>query len=224
MLINRFASRKKALLTFGAPGAGKRTQAERIVKADPTYFVIETGECCRGLRINDEDFRKQFDEEWRATLVPDDIIVSRIAEPKFREYQETEAVKPNLLLDGIPRTVNQIGYVIGKLRQHHFEDIVIVYYDATQSLCYERVTGRGREGDIIDFPRRWKMWETDTVPAIAEIAFKLGVPMHTIYMRDYKTPAEHYTQQLFPLVGLEWNSKCGKLNHIEIADPLALHA
>jgi len=90
------------ILFMGPPGAGKGTQAERIVNE---YNIphISTGDMFRAAIANQTELgmiAKQIVEQ--GNLVPDDVTIGivkeRLAEPDCKE---------GFLLDGFPRTVDQ---------------------------------------------------------------------------------------------------------------------
>ena len=90
------------MVFIGPPGAGKGTQAERLVK---TYKMahLSTGDMLRAARDAKTDVGLKADKFMSSgALVPDDIIITiiaeRLAQPDCRQ---------GYLLDGFPRTIAQ---------------------------------------------------------------------------------------------------------------------
>ena len=90
------------LILLGPPGAGKGTQAERLVEDfDLPYYA--TGEILRGaVKEGTELGRKAKEYMDRGDLVPDDVISGVIGE----RVESAEALD-GFLLDGFPRTIAQ---------------------------------------------------------------------------------------------------------------------
>ncbi len=121
------------LIIFGAPGAGKGTQAKNIVK----HFNIEhisTGDLMRAEVKLGTELGKQLDEIMSAgQYVPDDITV-KLLEKKLND----ESTKNGFLLDGFPRTIEQV---------HMLEKIVptvdkVVEIDVDNEAIVERLSSR----------------------------------------------------------------------------------
>ena len=90
------------LILLGAPGAGKGTQAELLVK-QLSIPAISTGNMLREAIANGTELgktAKQYMDE--GSLVPDDLILSivaqRVTQPDCRN---------GFILDGVPRTLAQ---------------------------------------------------------------------------------------------------------------------
>ena len=90
------------LILLGAPGAGKGTQAERLVTA---YGLVQlsTGEMLRSeVKSGSELGQKAKEIMESGELVPDDLIIRMIS---VRISQESDA--EGIILDGFPRTTEQ---------------------------------------------------------------------------------------------------------------------
>lgn len=91
------------VILLGPPGAGKGTQAERIVK-EYGLIHISTGDMLRAaVKAGTEMGLKAQEYMNKGALVPDEVVIGivrdRIAEPDVEEK--------GFLLDGFPRTVGQ---------------------------------------------------------------------------------------------------------------------
>ena len=90
------------LILFGPPGAGKGTQAERLV-ADFGLPYYSTGIILRNaIEAGTELGREAKDYVDKGELVPDDLIC-RVIEERFDSGEADDG----FLLDGFPRTIGQ---------------------------------------------------------------------------------------------------------------------
>ena len=121
------------LILLGAPGAGKGTQAEILVKK-LSIPAISTGNMLREAIANGTELgkkAKQYMDE--GALVPDELILSiiadRVAEPDCAH---------GFILDGVPRTLAQAEALEAKgVRIDH-----VVSIEVDDAVIEGRMTGR----------------------------------------------------------------------------------
>jgi len=90
------------LVLFGAPGAGKGTQAD-LIEEKFGYLKISAGDLIRAeVASRSEIGRRVEDIVARGDLVPDEIIVTLI-----RDRVGRGDVEKGYIMDGFPRTLNQ---------------------------------------------------------------------------------------------------------------------
>lgn len=90
------------IVLLGAPGAGKGTQAAKLV-ADYGFVHVSTGDLLRAAVKNQTDLGKQAKTFMDAgELVPDELVIGLMKE-RFAELDKTQG----FILDGFPRTAVQ---------------------------------------------------------------------------------------------------------------------
>ena len=93
---------KKRLMMLGPPGAGKGTQAKRLVE-ELGIPQISTGDMLRLARKNATQMGKEAAKYMEAgQLVPDEVVIGIV-----EERLSMEDVQDGFILDGFPRTVAQ---------------------------------------------------------------------------------------------------------------------
>jgi adenylate kinase len=98
----------RAILLFGAPGAGKGTQG-RILGTVPGFFHCSCGDVFRNLRTDNEIGRTFVEYSSRGQLVPDEVTI-RLWRRHIDGCTSAGHFHPDrdtLILDGIPRNAHQ---------------------------------------------------------------------------------------------------------------------
>ena len=125
------------ILFMGPPGAGKGTQAEKIVNKYQLPH-ISTGDMFRAAIANQTELgllAKRYMDE--GNLVPDDVTIGIV-----RERLAESDCQSGFLLDGFPRTVeqatalDQIMTDLGKQIEH------VINIDVDLTILKDRLTGR----------------------------------------------------------------------------------
>jgi adenylate kinase len=125
------------LILLGPPGAGKGTQAERLVEDfDLPYYA--TGDILRAAVKEGTDLGKEAKEYMdRGDLVPDDLICRVIM-----ERIDTPEAADGFLLDGFPRNVHQAEVLEDALERRSRELTLALQIDVSDDDVIKRLSGR----------------------------------------------------------------------------------
>jgi len=125
------------LVLFGPPGAGKGTQAERLVE-DFKLRYLATGNMLRdAVREGSELGRKAKEYMDRGDLVPDDLIIAMI-----EECLSTPEAQRGFILDGFPRTVKQAEALDEELEKLGRRLSAALLFDVPEEEVVRRLSGR----------------------------------------------------------------------------------
>lgn len=130
-------STQHSVILLGGPGAGKSTQAERII-ADFKLPHISTGEMLRAAVAKGTPMGLQVREFMeRGALVPDEVVIGavheRLAEPDAAE---------GFLLDGFPRTIPQAEQLDAMLAEAGRAVTHVVLIDVPADELVRRIADR----------------------------------------------------------------------------------
>lgn len=141
------------VILFGAPGAGKGTQAKRLEER-LKIPQLSTGDMLRAEVRAGTPLGKQADELMKAgKLVPDEIVIGMIAERiKKPDCQQ------GFLLDGFPRTVPQ-GEALDRMLEASGQKIdVVVGIDVPDEIIVNRIVLRR------SCPKDGRVYHLQTMP------------------------------------------------------------
>jgi adenylate kinase len=136
------------LILLGPPGAGKGTQAQRLVQRHG-IVQLSTGDMLRAaIAANTPIGQKAKDIMARGALVPDDVVVGIIS-----ERMDKPDAKNGFVLDGFPRTVAQAEALNRLLKEKNLNlDAVIelrVDEDALLSRIERRIAEMKARGETV---------------------------------------------------------------------------
>ena len=125
------------LILLGPPGAGKGTQAERLVEDfDLPYYA--TGDILRKAVKEETDVGKEAKEYMdRGDLVPDDVICGVVM-----ERIDSPEAEDGFLLDGFPRNLEQAEVLERALDKRSRRLTAALLIDAPDEDVVKRLSGR----------------------------------------------------------------------------------
>ena len=125
------------VLLLGAPGVGKGTQAQRLVRK---YGIpqISTGDLLRKHGEDQTDLGRMATALMKAgKFVPDDVVNGMVA-----DRLSQQDVQHGYVLDGYPRTAAQADWLDRELTQKGGQGLVAVEILVPRAELLERITGR----------------------------------------------------------------------------------
>ncbi|MEQ9689273.1 adenylate kinase [Bauldia litoralis] len=152
------------LILLGPPGAGKGTQAQRLVEK---YGIVQlsTGDMLRASAAAGTPVGSKAKAIMdRGDLVPDDVMIEIIAE----RLDEPGSSK-GFILDGFPRTVAQAEALDTLLDQRDLALDAIIEIKVDEQVLIDRIAGRSKEtggtrGDDQSTAKRLEVYRKQTAP------------------------------------------------------------
>lgn len=125
------------LMIMGPPGAGKGTQAERLVK-ELNITHISTGDMFRAaIKAGTEMGKKAKEYMDKGQLVPDEVVVGMVKD----RLSQPDCGK-GFLLDGFPRTVAQADALSKTIEQMGIKLDGVINIEVPRGRLMARLTGR----------------------------------------------------------------------------------
>lgn len=126
------------IILLGLPGAGKGTQAAKIIEDFNTPH-ISTGDMFRAAIKNGTalgiEAKSYMD---KGALVPDDVTNGIVNE----RLQAEDVEEHGFLLDGFPRTLVQAEALDNILKENNMPLDAVLYIEVDEDILMERLTGR----------------------------------------------------------------------------------
>lgn len=155
------------LLIVGPPGAGKGTQAARISAA---YGIptISTGDIFRYNIANQTELGKQV----KAIVDGGDYVPDSLTNALVTDRLNEADAATGFLLDGYPRTTDQVRYLDELLASHGHALDAVIRLVADQEEVIRRLTKRAVEQGRVDdseeaIRHRQEVYQRETAPLLA---------------------------------------------------------
>ena len=155
------------LLIVGPPGAGKGTQSSRLLD---TFAIpaIATGDIFRK-NIQDET---PLGVEVKAIVDAGDYVPDSLTNALVKSRLEEEDAVDGFLLDGYPRTLEQVSYLDGLLaaKSQSLDAVIQLVADQEEVVARlrKRAVAQGRTDDTEEAIRhRQQVYSRETTPLIA---------------------------------------------------------
>jgi adenylate kinase len=190
------------LILLGPPGAGKGTQAQRLVHK---YSIIQlsTGEMLRSAVAAQTPIGLQAKDIMASgSLVPDEMVIGIIS-----DRLDQPDMKNGFILDGFPRTVPQAEALDELLKKKHIKLDAVVELRVNESALLNRVEtrvaemrARGEEVRVDDTPevlsKRLASYRTLTEPLIHYYSER-----RKLLTVDGMMTIEHVTREINRILG-----------------------
>jgi adenylate kinase len=173
----------KTILLFGAPGAGKGTQGA-VLGRIPGFFHCSCGDVFRNIDITCNLGKIFYEHSSRGELVPDDITVKMWAQAIHARtvLGDYKSQADMLVLDGIPRTVEQ-----ARIMDAHIEVLQVIHLVCNdQEEMFQRLRKRALKQNRPDdadekvIRQRWDVYEKETYPVLQHYPQDMIVEVNSI--------------------------------------------
>ncbi|MGN6591325.1 MAG: adenylate kinase [Terriglobales bacterium] len=203
------------IVLLGVPGAGKGTQAKRLVAR---YHIphLSTGDMFREIAASGSEVGNRLAQYMRqGDLVADDLVCAVVAERLSRDD-----CRNGYILDGFPRTLMQAEWLIGYWEKSGIHREIVIYLTVGYNDLYRRLLGRrscpkcGRiYNDFTQPPRQAGVCDLDQTPLVQRKDDDPAVIRERL---------SAYEQQTLPLVNFFRERGCLlEINGVEAVDRLS---
>ena len=157
----------KNIVIFGAPGSGKGTQSDLLIKKYG-FGHISTGDVLRNEIKNGTELGKTAKGYiYNGQLIPDELMVSILASV----YDGFGADHAGVIFDGFPRTIAQAEALKAMLAERGHAVAAMIELDVPEAELMKRLIKRGQESGRSDdneetIKKRLDVYHNQTSPLI----------------------------------------------------------
>jgi adenylate kinase len=132
------------IVLFGAPGAGKGTQAELLMK-EYGLLHLSTGEMLREEIAKGTAAGQKAKAIEQGNFAPDEVVIELVTS-KILENRDSKG----FVFDGFPRTTSQAGILDSILESVGSNVTMMISLEVDQKVLAERLLKRGEEENRLD--------------------------------------------------------------------------
>lgn len=158
-----------SIIFVGAPGVGKGTQRELLIKKYPSFASIVPGDIMRNEVKNATELGRQLEDFLNKGLLAPHELVMKCVTSAYKNYQ-ADGFK-NFIFDGFPREIEQ-ALAIDKFLGDDLKINSVIFFDLDDTIAIQRIKGRaissGRSDDVNEetIRTRFKEFHTKTGPVL----------------------------------------------------------
>ncbi len=162
------------IVIFGAPGSGKGTQSERLIKEYGLYH-ISTGEVLRDHIARGTELGRIADTYIsKGQLIPDELMLQVLANVLDENPDKTAG---GVIFDGFPRTIPQAEALSELLKERGTRLHAVVGLEVPENELVDRMIKRGKDtGRADDNP--------DTIRERLKVYHRQTQPLRDFYIKE----------------------------------------
>lgn len=169
------------IVIFGAPGSGKGTQSENLIKKY-NLAHISTGDVLRAEMKNGTELGKLAEGYIsKGQLVPDEVVIDMLAKVLDEKSKEGAA---GVIFDGFPRTITQ-GEALDKMLAERGQEVsAVVSLEVEEAELIDRLVKRGQQSGRSDD-------NEETIKARLDVYSNQTSPLKDHYNKSGKLASIH---------------------------------
>jgi adenylate kinase len=153
------------LIIFGAPGAGKGTQAQKIISENSNLKHLSTGSLLRAEISKDTDFGKTV----KNTVAQGGLVDDKIVDELIKNELQKNGQIAGFVFDGYPRNLNQARTLDNLLSEENLPITLNLEVSENELLKRLELRGQkdGRSDDNLEtIKNRLKIYHQETAPLL----------------------------------------------------------
>ncbi|SHF88739.1 adenylate kinase [Dysgonomonas macrotermitis] len=165
------------IVIFGAPGSGKGTQSENLIKKY-NLAHISTGDVLRAEKASGTELGKLADSYMsKGQLIPDELMIDILASVFDQKIKAGDC--KGVIFDGFPRTIPQ-GKALSEMLEKRNQSIsAVVSLDVPEEELIERLINRGKQTGRNDD-------NYETIKARLDVYYNQTTPLKELFEKEGK--------------------------------------